>query len=225
MPLPAIGLPISLLDIKTEFGGDAYPLGINEYYQNAVPSYTSGVAGIPNVNAIISLGMFHGKSKPVPSPIATAAVESSRLLLGAPWAFGQTNFEWLTGASGTNLTRSGGSTFNNIGTYARYRVNDANNQTLILQAKPGDALSFVLNNGATASGYTEFHALHLHLGSGWFLVQSVQGSGGFTNLPINYTLSASLAPGNYGIYAYNNYGVAGATDYASGNFYSLHVVA
>jgi hypothetical protein len=67
MPLPGTGL-ISLSAIKTEFGGGADPLGLDEYYQDAVPSYTSGVTGIPNKYALISLGMFHGKSKPAAPP-------------------------------------------------------------------------------------------------------------------------------------------------------------
>jgi hypothetical protein len=68
MPLPATGLLISLSDIKTEFGGGEDPLGLDEYYQDAVPSYTSGVTGIPNKYALISLGMFHGKSKSASPP-------------------------------------------------------------------------------------------------------------------------------------------------------------
>jgi hypothetical protein len=223
MPTPVSGQPISLLDIKTEFYGGANPLGLDEYYQDAVPSYTSNVTGIPNTGALISLGMFHGKSKPPPPPYPPAAVQSSRANLGNPWPFGNTSYEWLTGASGTNLTRSGGTTFNNIGAYARYRGNDANNQSLILQAKPGDALRFVLNNGVSANYSNEINSLWLHLGAGWFLVQSIKLNGSHTDT-IDYTLSASLAPGNYGIYAYNNLGTAGSSSFASGNFYSLHVV-
>jgi hypothetical protein len=226
MPTPVSGLPISFSDIQTEFGGEN-PIGIEEYYQNAAISYTSGVAGIPSVvGAAISIDMFYGKSKPAapPSSYPPAAVESSRANLGNPWPFGNTSYEWLTGASGTNLTRSGGTTFNNIGAYARYRGNDANNQSLILQAKPGDALRFVLNNGVSANYSNEINSLWLHLGAGWFLVQSIKLNGSHTDT-IDYTLSASLAPGNYGIYAYNNYSSAGSSSYASGNFYSLHVVA
>jgi hypothetical protein len=52
----------------------------------------------------------------------------------------------------------------------------------------------------------------------------VGANGGHTDT-INYTLSASLAQGSYGIFAYNNYSSAGNSTYASGNFYSLHVVA
>jgi hypothetical protein len=82
----------------------------------------------------------------------------------------------------------------------------------------------VLNNGSSSSGDYEINSLWLHLGAGWFLVQSVGASGSHTDT-INYTLSASLATGSYGIFAYNNYNTAGSASYASGNFYSLHVVA
>jgi hypothetical protein len=64
MPVVASG-PISFSDIRNEFGG-LDPTSIDEYYQNANPSYTSGVAGIPNAGAIISIDMFYGKSKPAP---------------------------------------------------------------------------------------------------------------------------------------------------------------
>jgi len=225
MPTPVLGLPISFSDIQTEFGG-ADPIGFEEYYQNAAISYTSGVTGIPNTGAAISIDMFYGKSKPAPpSSYPPPAVQTNQSAFGNPWPFGNTSYEWLSGASGTNLTRSGGTTFNNIGAYARYRGNDANNQNLILQAKPGDALRFVLNNGATSSGDYEINSLLLHLGGGWFNVASRGGYGVSKTDTIDYTLSASLAPGNYGIYAYNNYSSAGSSSYASGNFYSLHVVA
>jgi hypothetical protein len=226
MPTPVSGLPISFSDIQTEFGG-ANPIGIEEYYQNAAISYTSGVAGIPNVNAIISIEMFYGKSKPAPPPSGSyppAAVQTNQTAFGNPWPFGATSLEWLTGASGANLTRSGGTTFNNIGAYGVSRANFINNQSLILQAKPGDALRFVIQNGAQSSGDYEINSLLLHLGAGWFLVQSIGAGGGHTDT-IDYTLSASLTPGSYGIFAYNNYSSAGSSSYASGNFYSLHVVS
>ena len=226
MPTPVSGLPISFSDIQTEFGG-ANPIGIEEYYQNAAISYTSGVAGIPNVNAIISMEMFYGKSKTAPPPSVSyppAAVQTNQTAFGNPWPFANTNYEWLTGASGTNLTRAGGTTFNNIGSYGGNRANFINNQSLILQAKPGDALRFVVQNGAQSSGDYEINSLLLHLGGGWFLVQSIGAYGSHTDT-IDYTLSASLAPGSYGIFAYNNYTSAASSSYASGNFYSLHVVA
>jgi hypothetical protein len=226
MPTPVSGLPISLYDIQTEFGGDN-PIGIDEYYQNAVPGYTTGVIEIPNIGALISLDMFYGKSKPAPPPSSypPPAVESIQSNFANPWPFGSNaSYEWLTGASGTNLTRSGGTTFNNIGTYVRYRTNFVNNQSLILQAKPGDTLRFVLQNGANSTNDYEINTLWLHLGAGWFNVASRGAGGGHTDT-IDYTLSASLAPGSYGIFAYNNFSTAGNSTYASANFYSLHVVS
>ncbi len=68
----------------------------------------------------------------------------------------------------------------------------------------------------------ENHSLWLNLGSGWFLVQTIRPLGSHTT-SINYTLSTSLVPGNYGIFAYNTYNTAGSASYSSGNFYSLHV--
>jgi hypothetical protein len=223
MALQASG-QISLNNLQTQFGG-TNPISFSEYYLNASTGYTTGVSGIPNIGTQISLSSFYGKAKTVvASNYPPAAVQSTQSNFGNPWAFGATNYEWLSGASGTNLTRTGGTTFNNIGSYGQNRTNFVNNQSLILQAKPGDALRFVIQNGASSSSDSEINSLWLHLGTGWFLVQSVGGSGGHTDT-IDYTLSASLASGSYGIFAYNNYSSAGNSAYASGNFYSLHVVA
>ena len=67
MPTPSSGA-ISFTDIQTELGG-ANPIGIDEYYQNAAQSYTSGVSGIPNTGSAISLNMFYAKSKIVAAPV------------------------------------------------------------------------------------------------------------------------------------------------------------
>ena len=223
MALQASG-QISLNNLQTQFGG-TNPISFSEYYLNATPGYTTGVSGIPNIGTQISLSSFYGKAKTVvASNYPPAAVQSTQANFGNPWGFGATNYEWLSGASGTNLTRTGGTTFNNIGSYGQNRTNFVNNQSLILQAKPGDALRFVIQNGASSSSDYEVNSLLLHVGGGWFNVQSVGANGGHTDT-IDYTLSASLAPGSYGIFAYNNYSSAGNSAYASGNFYSLHVVA
>ena len=230
MPVVASGA-ISFSDIENEFGGQSTTgISISEYYQNANPSYTSGVTGIPNVNAAISIDMFYGKSKPAPpSTYPPPAVQTNQAALGVYYRYGNSSLEWITGASGTNLTRSGGSTFNNIGTYGRSRTPAfANNQTLILQAKPGDTLSFTLQTGVNSNADPEVQTLHLHLGSGWFQAATsgtTNGSGGFITRTHVYTLPASLAPGNYGIIAHNDYSSANSGSYGTGNFYSLHVVA
>ena len=214
---------ISLNNLQSVFGG-TNPINFSEYYLNASTGYTTGVSGIPNIGTQIALSNFYGKTKAVVSSYPPAPVQTNQGSFGNPWPFGGTSLEWLTGASGANLTRTGGSTFNNLGSYGANRPNFVNNQNLILQAKPGDTLRFVIQNGASYASDYEVNSLLLHLGGGWFNVQSVGGSGGHTDT-IDYTLSASLAPGSYGIFAYNNYSSAGNASYASANFYSLHVVA
>ena len=221
-PTPSSG-QISLNNLQSVFGG-TNPINFSEYYLNASTGYTRGVSGIPNIGTQIALSNFYGKTKAVASSYPPAPVQTNQGSFGNPWGFGNTSYEWLTGASGTNLTRTGGSTFNNLGSSGQSRPNFINNQNLILQAKPGDTLRFVIQNGASSTSYYEYNSLLLHLGGGWFNVQSVGGYGGHTDT-IDYTLSASLAPGSYGIFAYNNYSSAGSSSYASGNFYSLHVVA
>ncbi len=221
--MPLVNNPISFSDLQTEFGG-LHPISFSEYYKNIGTGYTTNVVGVPNTGTPISLNQFYGLKQYV-SPIGNAypptAVQTT--YVNAPWPFGSTNYEWLTGASGINTTRTGGTTFNNIGTYARYRTNFVNNNNLILQAKAGDVLQFQLNNGASASYDSEVNSLWLNLGSGWFFVQSVAANGSHTDT-INYTLSTSLTAGSYGILCYNNYSVGGSSAYGSGNFYSLHVV-
>ena len=61
MSLPSTG-QISLSNIQTIMGG-TNPISLSEYYQNASQGYTSGITGIPNINSVISLNMFRGKSK------------------------------------------------------------------------------------------------------------------------------------------------------------------
>lgn len=102
MPVPTG--QASLLDIQTEFGG-VNPIGINEYY--------SIVAGIP-ASGEISINSFRGKSKVVVSYPPTP-VQTNYGSYGLPWPVAYTSLEWIAGASGTNLTRTGGSTFNNLG--------------------------------------------------------------------------------------------------------------
>jgi hypothetical protein len=61
MSLPSTG-QISLSNIQTIMGG-TNPISLSEYYQNASQAYTSGITGIPNINSVISLNLFRGKSK------------------------------------------------------------------------------------------------------------------------------------------------------------------
>ncbi len=210
---------ISLANLQTEFGG-ANPIGLNEYYTSG---YASGVTGIPT-SGQISLNQFYGKAKPTSGGTwpTTAAQQTDYNSYGLPWGVGSTSLEWLTGASGTNLTRSGGSTFNTLGWLGQYRGNFANYQDKILQAKPGDTIRFVIQNGASSGYDYEVNSVLLNLGGGYFSIGSVGGNGGHTDT-IDYTISAGQALGNFAITVYNNYSSAGSSTWASANFYSLHI--
>ena len=61
MSLPSTGV-IKFSNIQTVFGG-ANPVQLSEYYSNGSLGYTSGVAGIPTIGAIMNLSGFRGKSK------------------------------------------------------------------------------------------------------------------------------------------------------------------
>lgn len=212
---------ISLNNLQSVFGG-TNPINFSEYYLNASTGYTAGVSGIPNIGTQIALSNFYGKTKPVVSSYPPAQ-QTNQGNFGLPVGVGTTNYEWLTGAVGINLTTPGGSTFYNKGVYGQYRPSFINNQNLILQAKPGDTLRFEVQNGALYPT-PEVNSIFLNLGAGWLLVQAVNGTGGHT-ATINYTLPTNVPPGNYAIVAYNNYSYVGYSSYASANFYSLHVVA
>ena len=57
---------ISLSDIQTLFGG-TNPITMSEYYNNNASGFTTGVTGIPNSGATISISHFYGKAKPAVS--------------------------------------------------------------------------------------------------------------------------------------------------------------
>jgi hypothetical protein len=54
---------ISLSEIQTMFGG-TNPITMSEYYNNNASGFTTGVTGIPNSGATISISHFYGKAKP-----------------------------------------------------------------------------------------------------------------------------------------------------------------
>jgi hypothetical protein len=219
MVLQSTGV-ISLENIQTEFGG-ANPIGLDEYYLNGAYTTGSGATGIPTSGGI-SLGSFYGKSKVVASSWPPTAVQSSYGNFGLPWGLGNTGYEWQAGASGTNLTRTGGATFNNLGAdNYQNRPNFRNYQNLILQAKPGDTVRFSWQTTALYGDYEVASAL-LHLGGGWFVVSS-QGSAGSRTNTADYAISASQAVGSYGIAFYCDYSSVASGSYSSANFYSLHI--
>ena len=59
---------ISLSDIQTLFGG-TNPITMSEYYNNNASGFTTGVTGIPNSGATISISHFYGKAKPSASSL------------------------------------------------------------------------------------------------------------------------------------------------------------
>jgi hypothetical protein len=215
---------ISMNNIQTEFGG-VNPIGLNEYYLNGAYTTGSGASGIPTSGAI-SLGSFYGKSKIVEPLWPPTAVQSSFGNFGIPWSVGNTGYNnWLTGASGTNLTRTGGSTFNNLGfDNYRYRPNLFNYQNYILQAKPGDTVQFLMQYRSFYFDYTYVSVL-LNLGGGWFVVSSQGGQYApeISTRSADYTISSSQAVGSYGIAVYCDLSYPGNGNYSSANFYSLHI--
>ena len=60
---------ISLSDIQTLFGG-TNPITMSEYYNNNASGFTTGVTGIPNSGATISISHFYGKAKPAVSTVS-----------------------------------------------------------------------------------------------------------------------------------------------------------
>ena len=122
---------ISFADIQAEFGG-TNPIDIDEYYLNGIYVTGTGAAGIPT-SGTISLNDFYGKSKVVsdvvPAPVATSFSGTYAQSFGGT---GSTGYEAITGAAGSNLTRTNVSTFNNIGALGHGRGRDAVYMNLIL---------------------------------------------------------------------------------------------
>jgi hypothetical protein len=214
MALPATGA-LKFTQIQSVFGG-ANPISFSEYYLNAATGYTTGTAGIPNIGTKISVSNFYGKSKGavVPAPVQTNF--AGTYLLGGN---GSTNFEWVTGCSGTNSSRTGVSTFNNIGTQGRNRAGLIYYPNLILQARAGDTIVFTVNV-ATAFGDTENIQAFVNLGAGYFGIGNVvRGGGG--NLTVNYVIPAGTPAGNYALAGINDWVSGGG--YRSISAYSLHI--
>ena len=205
----------SLLDIQNVFCG-TNPISLNEYY-NVSGNSAFNVIGIP-ASGQIDINSFRGKIKFTWPPIA---LQTNYNTYPITISVGSTNFEWNQGASGSNLTISGGSTFNNLGSDNKAnRASFINYQNLILQARPGDTIQFTVQN--TGAG-PQVQAVYLNLGAGYFLVGSQSGTGSFT-YTVNYIIPSSQSLGNYGILVYNFYSSLGYTSFASANFYSLHII-
>ena len=216
---------ISLANLQSVFGG-TNPINFSEYYQNAATGYTSGVSGIPTIGTQISLSNFYNKTKQGVS-YPPAAVQTNQAIFGIPLTIGVGTYMHVTGASGINLTRTGGSTFNNIRSSTSSSPGFINCQNLILQAKAGDLIKIQVERWAfSTSTFNNSTILYLNLGTGWFILFSYNRTTGVSTYVTNdfyYTIPTSLPPGNYGIAAVHQYGTL--TAYTTCRFYSLHVVA
>ena len=213
---------ISLNNLQSVFGG-TNPINFSEYYLNASTGYTTGVSGISNIGTQISLSNFYNKTKTFSWPIPQQTNQAS---FGIPVYTGNPFVMYVTGASGINLTRSGGSTFSNFRASTRTSPAFINYQNLILQAKRGDRIEIKIERWTSAIYYT-YTTLYLNIGSGWFIVLWWRGNSaglGFTTFTYNYTIPTSLSPGTYGIAAVNSWSTLSDSSRTSCRFYSLHVV-
>lgn len=218
---PASG-QITLANLQSVFGG-TNPINFSEYYQNALTGYTSGVSGIPNIGTQISLSNFYNKTKPGVS-YPPVAVQTNQYMFGYPLQGTNGLYLRVTGASGTNLTRPGGSTFNNIQGFTPGSPPSINCQNLILQAKAGDQIRISIEKW-TGGNYTVYVRAWYNLGGGWFWPYYwYNTTTGFTTFDFYYTIPSNLLPGNYGIGATCQYYNLNDTFYVTSIFYSLHVV-
>ena len=213
---------ISLENIQTEFGG-ANPISIDEYYLNGIYTTGTGATGIPT-SGTISLNNFYGKEKiisgGIPVPVATNFIGTYL----NPFTGGNTSLEAISGCVGTNISRSGVSTFNNIGSQGRGRQNVIYYPTLILQARSGDIINISVNIVPASASDPEGVRIYINFGAGYgnpiFTIYPVYTTNG--TYGTNYTIPAGTPAGNYAICCTLEYSTSGAS-YRSVNLYSLHI--
>ena len=189
MPTPISGT-ISFSDIQTEFGG-VNPIEINEYYQNSTSTYTSGVAGIPNINATISLDMFYNKSKiPIERDFLYSTVGTYTFTVPA----GVTNICVLcigAGGGGSSTTNDGGGGGGGGLVYVNNIV-VSTNQTFTVIVGGGGGTG--VNGNASSFSRLDFSIIAYGGRSG---TTSASNSGGSFSSP-NLSLSYSTTGGGIG---------------------------
>jgi len=208
MPLQSSGA-ISFVNIQSEFGG-VNPIGINEYYLNGSSGYVSGsgATGIPT-SGQISINQFYGKSKVVsnivPSPVATnfynpTYSHPSYIFLGSVSDF-------ITGSSGTNLSRTGVSTFDFVGyfSYSNKPGNLIYFSSAILQARAGDTIEIRVGWAWGPFRPTAYIYLYLNFGNGYISANSytipwsTMFYASYGTATFNYPIASNISPGNYAI--------------------------
>ena len=214
MVLQSSGL-ISFLNIGNEFG-DAKPIKLSDYYLNSASGYTTGVSGIPNSGALISVSMFRGKErKTIPTPVQTVFSGTYAWIGG-----GYNTTVWLTGCQGQNLSRTGVSVFNNIGAYGEYRTPTVYSPQLILQARAGDTIRFSVNIGKNSS-FNELIRAYINFGGGYYQIGNTLTVYYPATSTVDYVIPAGTPPGNYGLC-----GECVNQDdarFKTVNYYSLHI--
>lgn len=143
-----------------------------------------------------------------------------------PWPYGlYTSMEWLTGASGTNLTKNYVSTFNNMNTYGANRPGFINNSNLVLQATINDVIQLKSSHSSKYYYYAVKVTAFINLGSGYINLGTINLGSRASIGTWNYTIPSTTPPGNYGILIYlaqaQNMNVD--HNYNSTNFYSLQI--
>ena len=207
---------ISFNDIQTEFGG-VNPIYFDEYYNNAITGYTAGIIGIPNIGSQISLKDFYGKSKGPPTPVQTTFYGTYA------WVGGRnTSSEWVNGCSGSNLTRSNVSTFNNRYSQGAGRPGALYYPDLILQARAGDTIRFIVSMSNGINADHEYIRAWINLGGGYYQIGNTLDTYGGNTLTVDYTIPVGTPAGNYALCGMNDYAYYDSY-YRSVNYYSLHI--
>ena len=143
-----------------------------------------------------------------------------------------TTYEILTGVGAVNNTRAEGTEFDNRGTLALGGASVSRYPNLILQARAGDSITFLLRVAKSSAPDNEYVRGWVSYDSGvtWNVIGTANNN---TTTPadftFNYTIPAGTANGNYALAFANNYSVAAAASptsteqYKSLSAYSLEI--
>ena len=189
---------ISLSDIQTMFGG-TNPITMSEYYNNNASGFTTGVTGIPNSGATISISHFYGKAKPSASSLygftahtftnAGATGFSGPILSQVRSAY--SGAAWAQNNSYLNMTTQG---------IQEWTVPATGSYTIrVAGAKGGDAKGYTGGSGRTVDAtftLTQNQVIKILIGqsglSATSSVSNVGGGGGGGSFVINKTDNSIL---------------------------------
>ena len=226
MVLQSSGL-ISLNSLKNEFVGTT-PIQISDYYANSPKGYATGATvgtngtTLPYQFAPIFISYFYGKAKAtntntVPTPVQTTFSGTYAWVGG-----GYTYLEWVTGCSGSNLSRTGVSTFDNRYSQGAGRSGALYYPDLILQARAGDTIRFIVSMSNGINADHEYIRAWINLGGGYYQIGNTLDTYGGNTLTVDYTIPVGTPAGNYALCGMNDYAYYDSY-YRSVNYYSLHI--